>query len=116
MSWQEQLVKRCGVKPIQDGGLFTMWFASGPELTIHRCELLAQRHIILALESPVTPEDTRREVRPMDLVKARVKQSKAKQSKAKQSLICQGLKVYGSNGDGAARPLVETGRNIQNVC
>ena len=30
----------------------------------------------------MTPEDTRREVRPMDLVK--------------------GLKVYGSNGDGAA--------------
>ena len=36
---QEQLVKRSGVKPIQDGGLFTMWFASGPGLTIYRCEV-----------------------------------------------------------------------------
>eukprot|EP00435_Cladocopium_sp_Y103_P006797 s249_g2.t1 len=79
-SGEEEVVKRSAVRPIQDGGLFTMWFASGPGLAVYRCEVAAKRRVILALESELNPEETLREVRPSDLIK--------------------GLKVRGSAGDG----------------
>lgn len=79
-SGEEEVVKRSAVRPIQDGGLFTMWFASGPGMAVYRCEVAAKRRVILALESELNPEETLREVRPSDLIK--------------------GLKVRGSAGDG----------------
>ncbi|CAJ1420986.1 unnamed protein product, partial [Effrenium voratum] len=76
-SGEEQIVKRSAVKPIQDAGIFSLWVASGPGLDVHRCEVVARRHVILALESELKPEEALREVRPADLAQGLQVQSRS---------------------------------------
>eukprot|EP00933_Yihiella_yeosuensis_P038125 TRINITY_DN32083_c0_g1_i1.p1 TRINITY_DN32083_c0_g1~~TRINITY_DN32083_c0_g1_i1.p1 ORF type:complete len:1712 (+),score=398.84 TRINITY_DN32083_c0_g1_i1:592-5136(+) len=68
-SGEEQLVKRSAITPVQEEGLFSLWVASGQNLTMHRCEVLAKRRVVLALESDFSPEGARTDVRPADLAK-----------------------------------------------
>eukprot|EP00930_Biecheleria_cincta_P017416 TRINITY_DN1385_c0_g1_i1.p1 TRINITY_DN1385_c0_g1~~TRINITY_DN1385_c0_g1_i1.p1 ORF type:complete len:2608 (-),score=472.89 TRINITY_DN1385_c0_g1_i1:198-7172(-) len=66
---EEQLVKRSAVQLSKEEGLFTLWVASGQSLTLHRCDVLAKRNVILALESDFNPEAARRAVNHTDLRK-----------------------------------------------
>ncbi|CAK9103184.1 unnamed protein product [Durusdinium trenchii] len=130
-SGEEQLVKRSAVKPVQDGGLFTMWLASGPGLAVYRCEVVAKRHVILALESEMDPEQAMREVRPNDLRKGlRVRghvgdgvvTSASKElglcsvhwhSGGDEAVFCKDLKMQNGN---ATRVVRDAPRNLRHSC
>jgi len=68
-SGEERLLRRGAVRPAKEEGLFSLWVATGQGLSVHRCEVLAKRKVVLALASDFSPESTRSEVRPGDLVK-----------------------------------------------
>lgn len=63
----ERLLRRSALRPTKEDGLFVCWLASGQSLALHRCELLAKRRVVLALESEFSPEGTRCAVKPSEL-------------------------------------------------
>jgi DNA polymerase elongation subunit (family B) len=65
----EQLVPREKVSPLKEEGLYVLWVATGPNHTLHRCEVLMQRRVTLALQSDFSPDDARCGVTARDLVK-----------------------------------------------
>merc|ERR1719440_2044427 len=64
----EQLLPRERVSRLKEDGLFVLWVATGPNHTLHRCEVMMQRRIFLALASE-KEEDSRCPVLPKELVK-----------------------------------------------
>eukprot|EP00913_Durusdinium_trenchii_P034985 g32725.t1 len=120
-SGEEQLVKRSAVKP--DGGLFTMWLASGPGLAVYRCEVVAKRHVILALESEMDPEQAMREgLRVRGHVGDGVVTSASKElglcsvhwhSGGDEAVFCKDLKMQNGN---ATRVVRDAPRNLRHSC
>lgn len=66
---RERLLRQSAVKPLKEEGLYTLWVATGQSLTVHRCEVLMPRRVILALESEFSPEGQRCGVQPSKLTK-----------------------------------------------
>merc|ERR1719253_1462139 len=65
----EQLLARERVVRVKEDGLYLLWVATGSNHTLHRCEVLIQRRITIALENDFSLDNARCSVRPRDLVK-----------------------------------------------
>lgn len=66
-SGEEQLIESHRVRPLKEEGLYSLWIAAGQ--TVHRCEVMVTRRVIMALESDFSPESERCDLRAVDMVK-----------------------------------------------
>jgi len=134
---EERLLSRGAVRPAKEEGLFVCWVSTGLGLSLHRCELLARRRVVLALESDFSPEGARCAVKPAELVKGlRVWPRQPNERRVGPGLLTSAAPEIGlcsvtwesgvveavfaadleRQGGSAARVLRDPPRNMQHAC